>query len=299
MHDVFVQKPRLTLLSDLVTEFVTDTEMALKALESGVPRGPVTNLSRFDEAVGGFLATGLHILQAAPGAGKTAFSLQTASNCGFPALFVSTEMGTLELFRRLISRETKTFLGKLKTGELGGKEAMRLALKTVENLPNFAILDGTNSYASPKQILSVAEALKKKAGTEQILVVIDSIQMWAKSVRGVDSEFAGASEYELINAGLGSVSKLANKLKSPVLAISHRNRVGNKNGTANLHSAKGSGEVEYLAESVIDLTRTEEQPDIDGEVGVVLNLLKNRHGVPGVKIPMRFCGRIQSFREAE
>lgn len=299
MHDIIPKKPRLTLLSDLVTEFVTDTEMAQKALESGLPRGPVTNLSKFDEAIGGFLANGLHVLQAAPGAGKTAFSLQCAAKCQFPSLYVTTEMGVLELFRRLISRETETFLGKLKSGELGSREAMRLALKTVENLPNFALLDGTNCYASPKQILDLAGALKKRAETEQVLVVVDSIQMWAKSVRGVDSDFAGASEYELINAGLSSLSAIANRLKSPVLAISHRNRVGNKNGNASMHAAKGSGEVEYLAESVIDLTRREEQPDSAGEVEITLNLLKNRHGIPGVNIPLKFCGRIQKFRELD
>jgi replicative DNA helicase len=297
MHDVYVKKPKLTMLSDLITEFVTDTELAQKALESGMPRGPVTGLARFDEAVGGFLSNGLHILQAAPGAGKTAFSLQCASQCRFPSLFITTEMGTLELFRRLISRETGTFLGRLKTGELGGKEAMRLALITAENLPNLAILDGTDSYASPRQILDICGALKKKAETNQILVVIDSIQMWAKSVRGTDADFAGASEYELINAGLSSISALANRLNSPILAISHRNRVGNKNTSASLHSAKGSGEVEYMAESVIDLTRKDEQPDLEGEVEVTLNLLKNRHGVPGISIPLKFCGRIQTFRE--
>ena len=289
--------PRLMLLSDLVSEFVADTEAAQKALESGKPRGPVTGLSKLDETIGGFFANGLHIIQAAPGAGKSAFSLQTAANCQFPALYVTAEMSVLELFRRLISRETETYLGRLKTGELGGKEAMRLALETVKKLPDFAILDGTNGYASPQQILDVAESLKERVGTTQVLVVIDSIQVWAKTVRGVDTDFAAASEYELLNAGLGSLSSLASVLKSPVLAVSHRNRVGNRSNDASLHSAKGSGEVEYLAESVIDLTRKDEQPDSNGEVEISLKVLKNRHGVPGLNIPLKFCGRIQKFRE--
>lgn len=290
--------PRLMLLSDLVTEFVADTEAAQKALESGRPRGPVTGLSRLDETIGGFFSNGLHIIQAAPGAGKSAFSLQVAANCLFPALYLTAEMSILELFRRIIARETETYLGRLKTGELGGKEAMRLALETVKKLPDFALLDGTSGYASPQQILDVAESLKERAGTPQVLVVIDSIQVWAKTIRGVDVDFVGASEYELINASLGSLSALANQLKSPVLAISHRNRVGNRSNDASLHSAKGSGEVEYLAESVIDLTRKEEQPDINGEVEISLKLLKNRHGVPGLNVPLKFCGRIQKFREA-
>lgn len=290
--------PRLMLLSDLIAEFVEDTEAAQKALESGKPRGPVTGLTRIDETIGGFFANGLHIIQAAPGAGKSAFSLQVAANCQFPSLYVTAEMSVLELFRRIISRETETYLGRLKTGELGVKEAMRLALETVTKLPSFAILDGTSGYASPQQILDVAESLKERAGTKQVLVVIDSIQVWAKTVRGVDSDFVGASEYELMNAGLGSLSSVASVLKSPVLAVSHRNRVGNRSNDASLHSAKGSGEVEYLAESVIDLTRKDEQPDSNGEVEISLKILKNRHGVPGLSVPLKFCGRIQKFREA-
>lgn len=289
--------PRLTLLADLVTEFVADAEAAQKALESSVPRGPVTGLARLDETLGGFLAGGLHILQAAPGAGKSAFALQIAAQCHFPALYLTSEMSVLELFRRLIARETETYLGKLKSGEIGVKEAMRLALETVRKLPSFAILDGTSGYAAPQQILEVAESLKERARTSQVLVLVDSIQVWAKTVRGVDADFAGASEYELMNAALGSLSAVAGTLKSPVLAISHRNRVGNRSGEAGLHSAKGSGEVEYLAESVLDLTRKDEQPDAGGEVEVSLKLLKNRHGVPGLSIPLKFSGRIQRFRE--
>ncbi len=289
---------RLTLLSDLVSEFVSDTEEARKSLESGRPRGPVTGLNRLDEAFGGYLANGLHILQAAPGAGKSAFSLQIAANCQFPALFITAEMSVLEIFRRLISRETETYLGKLKTGELGVKEAERLACKTVENLPNFAILDGTFGYASPQQIYDIADALKERAKTSQVLVIIDSIQVWAKTVRMVDAEFVGTSEYDLINSALNSLSSLANQLKSPVLAVSHRNRQGNRSQDASLHSAKGSGEVEYLAESVIDLTRKDEQPDANGEVEISLKVLKNRHGIPGTNFPLKFCGRIQKFSDA-
>lgn len=289
--------PRLTLLSDLVSDFVADAEAAQKALESGKPRGPVTGLTRLDETIGGFFSNGLHILQAAPGAGKSAFSLQVAANCQFPCLYLTAEMSILELFRRLISRETETYLGKLKTGELGAKESMRLALETVKKLPQIALLDGTGGYASPQQLLDSAESLKERSGSAQVLVVIDSIQVWAKTVRGVDADFVGASEYELLNAGIGSLSALASHLKSPVLAVSHRNRVGNRSNDASLHSAKGSGEVEYLAESVIDLTRKDEQPDSNGEVEISLKLLKNRHGVPGLNIPLRFCGRIQKFRE--
>src|SRR5262245_30990621 len=106
-------KPTLTLLADLVGELRADAQAAYDARQAGHPRGPVTGLSPLDEALGGYLAQGLHVLQAAPAAGKTAMGLQIGSSCSFPALIVSVEMPTLELFRRLIARNTRTFLGKL------------------------------------------------------------------------------------------------------------------------------------------------------------------------------------------
>jgi replicative DNA helicase len=288
--------PTVTLLSDLVSQFVADTEDAALARASGTPRGPVTRLRDLDEAMGGYLAPGVHILQAAPGAGKTAFALQVAAGCGFPALYVSSEMGLLELFRRLIARETGTFLGKLKTGELGGQEAMRLALRTAEKVPHLAIMDGTLAYASPELIRDAAESLRERASAKHVLIVLDSMQMWARSAKGSSKELLTASEYDLINAGLDAAARVGSDLACPILAVSHRNRQGNKSD-GGLHAGKGSGDLEYMAETVIDITRRDEQPDAAGEIEVRLSIHKNRHGVPGVSFPLRFCGRVQEFRE--
>jgi replicative DNA helicase len=288
--------PRVVQLSDLISDFVADTEAAALALGSGRPRGPVTSLRSLDDALGGFLAPGVHILQAAPGAGKTAFALQTAARCEFPALFVSAEMGMLELFRRLISRETGTFLGKLKTGELGATEAMRLAVRTVEKVPHLAIMDATRGHAAPELIRDAAEGLRSRAQAAHVLVIVDSLQIWARGARSARGELSAATEYDLINAALDSISDIAADLNCPVLAVSHRNRAGQKEG--GMHAGKGSGDLEYMAETVIDLNRDKDaQPDAQGEVGVTVAIHKNRHGSPGVTFPVRFCGRLQEFRE--
>lgn len=288
--------PRVVQLSDLISDFVADTEAAALALGSGRPRGPVTSLRSLDDALGGFLAPGVHILQAAPGAGKTAFALQTAARCEFPALFVSAEMGVLELFRRLISRETGTFLGKLKTGELGASEAMRLAVRTVEKVPHLAIMDATRGHAAPELIRDAAEGLRSRAQAAHVLVIVDSLQIWARGARSARGELSAATEYDLINAALDSISDIAADLNCPVLAVSHRNRAGQKEG--GMHAGKGSGDLEYMAETVIDLNRDKDaQPDAQGEVGVTVAIHKNRHGSPGVTFPVRFCGRLQEFRE--
>ncbi len=294
-------RPRITLLADLVGEFLEDTELAQKARESGFPRGPITGLTSVDQVLGTYLAPGLHILQGAPGCGKTAFALQMASDCLYPCLYVSAEMQLLELFRRLVARQTKTFLGKLKTGELGTSEAQRLALAAIEKLPYLALMDCTRSYADVESICRAAEGLKEAMRATNILIVIDSLTVWAKSaVRGAN-DLVGIGEYEIINQGVLGCTNISTFLNAPVVALSHRNRQGNKS-EGGLHSAKGSGSIEYEAESVLDLEpadKLERAPDSNGDVKVRLTACKNRNGIPNVSVNLFFNGRTQSFRETE
>jgi replicative DNA helicase len=289
-------KPPVTQLAGLLDDFVADAEAAAIARESGKPRGAITSLRSLDDALGGYLAPGVHILQAAPGAGKTAMALQIASDCAYPCLYVTAEMGLLELFRRLVARQTETYLGRLKSGELGGDKSKQLALQTVKNLPCLAFMDATQLYAAPLHIKDTAELLREQFKSDHILIVLDSLQIWSKSARRVSNEFANTSEYDLITAGLDAISGVGAKLQCPIIAVSHRNRAGNRSD-GGLHASKGSGDLEYGSESVIDLTRKDETPNFEGETNVKATIHKNRHGIPGISFDFAFSGRLQSFRE--
>jgi replicative DNA helicase len=282
---------RMVLARDLVDELVAENELAVEARRTGKSRGPLTGLKQLDQALGGFLADGVHVLQSSPGGGKSALALQMAANCGFPSLYVSAEMPILELFRRLIARETKTFLGRLKSGELSNSEITNLAKSAVEKTPYLAFLDAASGYVKPETLVEKTEILLSKTKTNKALVVLDSLQYWAKSL---DS----GSEYEQISLGIRALSMVSASLSLPIIAISHRSRVGNKEG--GLHASKGSGDVEYLAESVIELTRDKDSKvDASGKVTVTISIHKNRHGEVGRIIPLEFSGRLQLFTEKE
>jgi len=287
-------KPKLYKLDLLLGEFRTDLDAAYASRQSGKPRGPVTGLTKLDIAMGTYLAPGLHILQAAPGAGKTALALQAASDSQCPALYISAEMSVLELFRRLVSRQTKTFLGKLKDGSMSGSEGEQLAIKTIKQLPDFAILDATREFADPTVIRDIADGMRQQTNSDHCLVVIDSLHAWARSSR----PFLPAllSEYELLNQLVKSASTIAADLQCPVVLVAHRNRQSQTNG--GIHAAKGTGDIEYFAESVIDLDRDgKAMPDSDGRIEVTAKIQKNRNGIPGQSITLQFEGRIQSFTQ--
>lgn len=279
------------LFADLREEFLQEAQEAYDARQSGQPRGPLTGFSALDEVTGGFLAPGVHILQAAPGAGKTAFCLQVAAECAFPCLYVTAEMPRVELVRRIISRTTNTFLGKLRNGEKNPDEVKALFERAARKTPMLAIMDATRAVASARDhILPNGENLRKRFQAQSLLLVIDSLQVWAHGVG------MGESEYERVTLAQQWASWLASHLSCPVLCVSHRNRPGQKEG--GLHASKGSGDIEYAAETLMELEMEEPEPGNPDVRPVKVGVHKNRHGRAGVAVPLEFEGRVQSFREA-
>lgn len=282
---------KLYWLGDLLTPLIADNDAAIAAVQTGQPRGPQTGITALDKGLGGSLAPGLHILQASPGAGKTAMALQVASDCLHPALYVSAEMPTLELFKRLIARQSKTFLGKL-NGQIASPNLENLAQQTIQKLPHLAIMDAMAGLASVDLIRQTAEAMRAAAKAKTVLIVLDSLHVWARGLlRG------SGSDYEIISEGTRCATELAALLNAPILAICHRNREGNKSG-GGLHSAKGTGDLEYEAWTVLDLHRNmNDREDSNGEVDVNAHFCKNRSkGLTGA-VGLKFSGRLQSFRD--
>lgn len=283
----------LLRLGDALGELRADANAAHDARNNGTLRGPITALSRLDKAISHALAPGLHGVYGNSGAGKTAFAMQVASNCGFPALYVTCEMAPSELLRRHTARATGTFLDRLKSGEMSGADVESLARRAIETSPDLCLLDATRAPVSVAQLLECA--LIAKGAAPHVLIVIDSLQSWAESAG------AGmAGEYEILNAGIAGLRKVAHELRAPILFISERNRKGNETTSGGLNSGAGSRKIEYSAETVFDLDRNMEQPeDGAGEFELTLRIVKNRHGSIGVPIPLFFNGALQRFREQD
>ena len=79
-----ITTPNPALLGDLANDLLAQEAIAREAVASGKAPGPTTGLSTLDEEIGGFMARGLHVLLAAPGAGKTSLALQIAGTLRMP-----------------------------------------------------------------------------------------------------------------------------------------------------------------------------------------------------------------------
>lgn len=281
--------PRLARLGDLLGDFEAESRLAHEAYTSGQPQGPVSGFQKLDTELGGRFQPGIHVIHGGPGVGKTAFLLQLGAAGPSPCLLVSCEMAPVELLRRIIARSTATFLGKLKSGELSPAEAMALARRTVANCPHLYLADATRAHATPAWIRTAARVAQGDA--PHLAIAIDSIHSWAEG--GAD----GVAEYDILNSALSALRQLASELSCPVVVTAERNRAAM--ATGGLHAGAGSRKIEYSGESVLDLSRADENaaPDVSGEVDVVVKIVKNRNGSPGTKIPLKFSGRLQRFRE--
>lgn len=281
-------EPTVSRLGDLLGDWQAFAERAHESYATGRPRGPVTGLPTLDRELGNLLEPGLHIAHGDPGTGKTAFALQVAATCGCPALFVSCEMSPLELFRRHTARVTETYLGKFKTGELEPSASLLLARRAAAAAPGLVLADATLAFATQRWIRDAALAVR--GDSPHLLIVVDSVHSW------IDAAPGDAPEYEALNAGLTGLRALAGALSCPILAVAERNRASMKRG--GLSAGAGSRKIEYGATTVLDLARDlERSADLSGEVDVDLRIAKNRNGVAGKKVALKFHGALQRFRE--
>ena len=280
--------PQLCRFADLLSAWENDAAAAFDARVNKLPRGPLTNFPKLDKALNGCLAPGLHIAHGQPGAGKSAFALQIATECGCAALYVTCEMAPLELLRRHTARVTGTYLGRLKSGELLPSDSLELAKRAVRQAPLLAFVDATQSYASPLFLRDCA--LIVKGQEKHLLIIVDSLHSWAEGAP------TGATEYETLNAGISALRTLSHQLGCPILAVSERNRDSMKSG--GLSAGAGTRKIEKGAETVLQLHRDPtEREDGGGEVRLEISLEKNRHGTVGKVMDVMFHGAKQQFRQ--
>ncbi|RYX81107.1 hypothetical protein EON83_25540 [bacterium] len=280
-------EPRLFRTSDIIGDVVAEAKAANQARQSGELRAPITGFKELDRAIGGTLPQiGPCMVLGNTGAGKTAFAMQIAASCGFPALYVTTEMAPAELFRRQMARVSDTFLGRLKSGEMTASDIEAIAKSTAKQMPQLAFVDSTTAFANPQFLRECAQAVKGNAKT--LLLIVDSLHTWT---RGGNT---GISEYEALNQNLLALQRLCHGLECPALVVCEQSRAAIAGG-GGVNSGAGSRSIEYGAEIVFDLQAAKET-DANGEREVKVVIAKNRHGAAGVQIELSFNGALQRFK---
>jgi replicative DNA helicase len=280
-------------LKDVIADAMARIDMRVAA------KHPITGVSTgfldLDEITGGFQGAQLVILAARPSMGKTAAALNICENVAVEqktsVLFVSLEMGQLELAERLLCSRSRVDGHKLKTGKgLSHGDMIQLS-RGYEELRAGAplIIDDTPS----RNMLQITANSRRLRLRHKIgMIVVDYIQL-------IDSEESRDSRQEQIAKISRRLKTLARELDVPVIALSQLNRAveNREDRRPRMADLRESGAIEQDADLVLLLHRPEYYDPNDQPGIAELIIAKNRNGATGtVKFSFRKnCMRFENL----
>ena len=277
----------------------------LQALTSRQTGGEFLGLdsgfSHFNNLCNG-LDTGLAIVAAPPGAGKTTLSWQIGCQAAqankVPVIFVSMEQSKDDLRAKALARLSRLLYRKILRGRLrlDNQQEMEMLLEAARQYALIAsyltIIEGDDTTTVDK-IGEVAAAKLNEAGADRCLIIVDYLQVLP--LKPTDG-FRTTSTKDRVDLHVSALRRIARKLNSPVLAISSENRAGYK--SKSLDVFKESGAIEYSADLAMVLTP--DQRNVQGADSefrpMDLNVVKNRNGERGV-IKFKFYAKRAEFVE--
>ena len=265
---------KVTTGPDAIADFRAWVKEAQADPEHAVVR---TNFTSLDCKLGGGLVkTGLYIIGARPGMGKTTVALNLATyiaHAGKRVLFVSLEMDKTQITTKRVAMWTGISFTALYNGRISDADAERLgpALDRIEQLPLDVIDEGVGDVAD----LSAFLQLRKNYD----VVFVDYLGILSPAEEDLQKP-----RYEQITNISADLKKLAKRLHIPIVVLSQLNRESNsrKNKRPTLTDLRDTGAIEQDADGVILLYRDgyfqDEKPQVED---IEFILAKNRHGETG------------------
>jgi replicative DNA helicase len=266
-----------------------EARLALQGALTGIPTG----FADLDKLTDGLQPQELAILGARPSMGKTALALGLAAHAAFrenvPTLFVSLEMSTAAILRRLAAMEAKVPLKGLRAGVL--------------TPPNFPALISFNARLSKAPIWfldavsgtsvgRVMSSVRQHVAEHGVrLVVVDYLQ----KIRG-DERFEKKT-YEVASVS-SALKGLAVTQNIHVLAAAQLNREPerDKGRSPRLSDLADSGQIERDADLIALLARHSTDKDPTGASATLL-VGKQRDGETGL-VHLTFNGPYCRFENA-
>ena len=251
--------------------------------------GATSGFYDLDSLTQGFQKSDLIILAGRPSMGKTALSLNIASNLiknsKLPILFFSLEMSKEQIMYRLLSMETNINQMRLKSGKLYQNDWLKLnkIIKIISKFPLF--IDDTFDL-SIQDIRSKIKTILFEQN-ELGLVIIDYIQLMQNSKLKVENRVQELSQITR------SLKTIAREFNVPIIGLSQlsrnvENRVDKKPILSDLRE---SGSIEQDADLVLMLYRNKSnnQSQLDPKTSQLLELIiaKHRNGPTGI-VKLRF-----------
>lgn len=255
---------------------------------AGVPTG----FEVLDRVIGG-LQTGLHILGAEPGAGKTALALNISSHAaskhGIPVVYASFDEVPERLLGKVVSARMSENFSTIANGQVDIDKIEHRFLEAAQEHRTLSFVHA-DAQLMPADMIQQMRDRMEQYGQNIGLLVIDYLQPWAAAMAAtLQIEFRAAVGQMALE-----LRKLANESRCPVLLVSAQNRSGQ--GSSSMTSLRESSDLEYGADSIMLLTKPDDVTvSASGIYQRKLFLAKNRYGPSSESLILTLNGKTQKI----
>ncbi|MBO4879305.1 MAG: replicative DNA helicase [Clostridia bacterium] len=250
--------------------------LRLGGKRTGIPTG----LADLDELTSGLQRSDLVIVAGRPSSGKSAFAFGLAAHAAIRekanvAIF-DLEMSKEQVVMRIMSGEAGINMQKIRTGELGATEILKIA-DQFNSVAEANIMIDDNPNVSVADIRSKCRRLKAMHGLD--IVVIDYLQLLQPARGRKDS-----SRVQEVTDMTRGLKILARELNVTVILLSQLSREPDKrkDHTPLMSDLRESGSIEQDADVIMMLYRPASYPETqeaaDGDNTSYINVAKHRNG---------------------
>jgi replicative DNA helicase len=249
------------------------------------------------------LDTGLFIVAARPGEGKTTWAWQVACQVAekeqVPVLFFSFEQSKGELRAKVLSRLSSVqyrhiLRGRLRTDDENWPKVLEAAARYARFGRHITIVEGDETMTLDV-IRNLTLQTKAAANADRCLLVVDYLQIIPLQSKNAPPV---SSTKEKVDTQVSALRRLARELESPIMAISSENRAGYTKPRS-MDVFKESGIIEYSADIAAVMVRDPQGAEPNDEYRIeALNIIKNRNGQCG-SVKFKFYGKRAEFVETE
>jgi replicative DNA helicase len=259
-----------------------------KEMVTGVPTG----YEDLDKLTAGLQPSDLVIVAGRPSMGKTAFSLNIATNAAFTGVGVavfSLEMAKEQLVLRMLCSEAHVNNSKVRSGYLAERDFPKLA-NAAGRLHEAPIYIDDTPAISVLELRAKARRLVRDRTKKVGLIVIDYLQL----MRGMG---AASNREQEISEISRSLKALAKELTVPVIAISQLNRRVEDRGDRRpmMSDLRESGAIEQDADVIMFIYRDEVYNQNSEKKGIAEIIIGKQRNGPIDTVELTFLNEFMRF----
>lgn len=300
---IFAIQERTTEDPETVTDVMHAALESLERRRKGERPGVSTGYTDLDEMLGMLRPGELIVLAARPSMGKTAFLLnlveRTCLHHETKCLFMSLEMGRMELADRMLCSLAKVDLNKARNGRFGESETKKF-VEAADQIFNRPIWIDDHAGIKVSKIAAKARRIKRRHGLD--LIVIDYLQLIEPNDPRTPREQQVAEASKCLKA-------MAKNLGVPVIVVAQLNRNAEQGAEPRpkLSHLRESGSIEQDADVVMFVHRPEyflspeerqrRKDDGDAIIGQAEIIIAKQRNGPVGQVHLRWFEQFARFEE--